>query len=489
MISSEMRRLTAKWSSSTAWPKRLDWIEIKGLRGWMGERFELRYPIMAVVGENGAGKSTILHSATAVYSPSNTPKQLLKGRGQFASDFFPNTAWDTIQGAEIRYQGREGDKPISGTIRKPTKQWLGNATRPLRPVRYIDLSRIQPITARVGYSKLTKTSHTEKSATPFDQYRLARLSQIMGREFDTARMALSDIDEHRQVPVLGHQGASYSGFHQGAGETTITELLQTDLPKYSLVLIDEVETSLHPRAQRRLIRDLAERARELELQIILTTHSPFILDELPFEARAHIALTNQGKRTLIYGVSPEFAMSKIDDVAQYECDIYVEDNRAKTLLTEILAKHAPALASRCQVIPYGAASVGQSLGIMCHNLKFPRKSIVFLDGDQAASIGCIQLGDDAPELLVFEGLRKSAWNKLSERLGRQYSEVADALSQAMLLGNHHDWVNYAASRLMLGGEIVWQAMCAIWAETCLNPQDAKKVTQPVDDLLIGVIVS
>ena len=87
---------------------------------------------MAIVGENGSGKSTILHSATAIYTPTNTPKELLKG-SQFASDFFPNTAWDKITGAEIKYQGREGDRPISGIIRKPTKQWLGNATRPERP--------------------------------------------------------------------------------------------------------------------------------------------------------------------------------------------------------------------------------------------------------------------------------------------------------------------------------------------------------------------
>jgi predicted ATPase len=483
--SNEIRRLTAKWNSATAWPKRLDWIDIKGLRGWTGQRFELRYPIMAVVGENGVGKSTILHSATAVYTPtSTTPKQLVKGRGQFASDFFPNTTWDQIKGAEIRYMGREGDKPISGTIRKPTKQWLGNSTRPTRPVRYIDLSRIQPILARVGYSKITKTAHQEASSTPFDKYRLARLSQIMGRDFDAAKMALTSIDSVRTVPVLGHQGASYSGFHQGAGETTITELLQTDLPQYSLVLIDEVETSLHPRAQRRLIRDLAERARELELQIILTTHSPYILEELPFEARAQVSINPAGGRTVIYGVSPEFAMTKMDDVAQFECDVYVEDKRAQTMITEVLAKHAPALISRCQIIPYGAASVGQSLGIMVHNKRFPRPSVVFRDGDQGDAIGCIRLADDAPERVVFESLKAADWKKLNDRLGRDHAAIADALSQAMLLSNHHDWVNHAASPLMLGGDIVWQAMCAIWADTILNAQDAKLIVQPIEDALL-----
>ena len=90
-------------------------------------------------------------------------------------------------------------------------------------------------------------------------------------------MALSDIDDKRFVPVVSKEGISYSGFHQGAGETTITELLQADLPKYGLILIDEIESSLHPRSQRRLVRDLAEMCRERELQIIFTTHYPVIL--------------------------------------------------------------------------------------------------------------------------------------------------------------------------------------------------------------------
>ena len=70
------------------------------------------------------------------------------------------------------------------------------------------------------------------------------------------------------------------------------------------------------------------------------------------------------EREIIYGVSPEFAMTKMDDIPQPECDLYVEDVRAQTLLTEVLVVHAPHLIERCQIIPYGAASVGQALGQM-----------------------------------------------------------------------------------------------------------------------------
>jgi hypothetical protein len=66
-------------------------------------------------------------------------------------------------------------------------------------------------------------------------------------------MATPDVESKRLVPVISQHGHPYSGFHQRAGGTTIAELLQNELPRYSLVLIDEVQSSLHPRAQRRLI--------------------------------------------------------------------------------------------------------------------------------------------------------------------------------------------------------------------------------------------
>jgi len=483
--SNEIRRLTTKWRSQTGWPKKLEWIEISGLRGWSGQRFRLDYPIMAVVGENGVGKSTVLQAAASVYKAIGD-KALVKGRGGFASDFFPNTFWDKIKEARIRYSARSGNVTVSGDVRKPTDRWLGNKDRPERAVRYIDLSRILPVAARVGYAKIAKIPHKEASAALFDKYRLGRLCQIMGRQFDSAKMSISSIDAKREIPVLGHHGKSYSGFHQGAGETTIAELLKTDLPPHSLVLIDEIETSLHPRAQRRLVRDLAEKCRERELQIILTTHSPFILSELPFEARAHIVETD-GIRNIVYGVSPEFAMTKMDDVPQYECDLYVEDKRAQAMLVEILFAHAPALVQRCRTIPFGAASTGQALGIMVSQRRFPRPSVIFLDGDQGDSTGCIKLpGDDAPEVVVFNALKEKNWLALATRIGRDFSLVADACNQAMTMSEHHEWVKHAATALRISGDLLWQVMCSEWATECLVPEEAVKITQPIEDVLSGI---
>lgn len=120
----------------------------------------------------------------------------------------------------------------------------------------------------------------------------------------------------------------------------MAEFLQRDFPKHTLLLVDEIETSLHPRAQRRLIRDLAELCRINELQIILTTHSPYVLSELPPEPRGYIML-DSGQREVVFGVSPDFAMTQMDEEVHPECDIYIEDRRAQTLLLESFSDLRP----------------------------------------------------------------------------------------------------------------------------------------------------
>jgi AAA domain, putative AbiEii toxin, Type IV TA system len=334
----------------------------------------------------------------------------------------------------------------------------------------------------VGYAKIAKTKHKEASAKPFNQDQVQRFSAVMGRAYDSAKMALADIDDRREVPVISKFNTAYSGFHQGSGETTIAELLRTDLPRYALVLIDEIESSLHPRAQRRLVRDLAERCREREIQIILTTHSPYVLEELPFEARKYILETKDSKK-VVSGVSPQFAMTKMDDEVYPECDLFVEDNAAKTMLSELLAFHGKEVFPRCQIIPFGAASVGQALGQMVEQERFPRPSLVFLDGDNAPAQGCVLLpGGDAPEQVIFNALRQTAWGDVSARIGRDLSLVADACSSAMTLGDHHEWIRVAANRLKCGGDTLWQAMCAEWAKG-LSTRDAGTILRPIEEAL------
>lgn len=321
---------------------------------------------------------------------------------------------------------------------------------------------------------------------PFDSVRLGRLTQIIGKKYTRAGISVTDAGADKPIPVLEMEGLRYSGFHQGAGEIAAAELLAADYPKYGIVLIDEIETSLHPRAQRRLMRDLARVAREQELQIILTTHSPYVLDELPPEARIYL-LDGSGGKTAVAGVSPEFAMTRMDDEQHPECDLFVEDSRAATLVAEALVATDRDSLSRSKIIPYGAASVGMALGIMASQKRFPRPSLVFLDGDQEKAPGCIILpGDDAPERVVFADLQKKDWPEVAARIGRGAAETIDALNASMSLTNHHDWVKAAGDRLTLGGDILWQALASAWASNCATTEQLQSISQPVRDALDAV---
>src|ERR1700742_3994534 len=102
-LSNEMRRLQAKWTSGGGWPKRLESLEIANIRGWGSQRIDFKFPIVALSGENGSGKSTIIQAAASVYNGRD------RKHTRFASDFFPKTAWDNYRNARIGYTYREGE--------------------------------------------------------------------------------------------------------------------------------------------------------------------------------------------------------------------------------------------------------------------------------------------------------------------------------------------------------------------------------------------
>lgn len=479
-VSPEVRRLQNKWATNSGWPKRLETLEINGLRGWTNQRIDFQFPIVAIVGENGSGKSTIIQCAASVYQ-SDAIKDTY-----FPTDFMPDTTWEKVQAATISYSIREGTSSKPGTLRKTAVRWRGYSSRPKRAVEYIDLTRVQPVSERTGYSRLANPQIKEVGIEPWEAKKLSRLSQIMGRTYESARMAITETDQKKKVSVLQANGHPFSGFHQGAGETTMSEFLDFNFPSTSLVLIDEIETSLHPRVQRRMIRDLAEQCRLNDVQVILTTHSPYVLDELPLEARIYILKQEDGTRQIVTGVSPEFAMTKMDEENHPECDVFVEDAAAEVMVGEILVTHKPSLWDRCLGIPYGSAQVGYALGQMAAGNRFPRPTCVFVDGDQEQRPGCSALpGGEAPERVVFRDLEKKNWANLSARLNRGFADVADACKQAVTYNDHHDWVRHAANKLLVSGAVLWQAMCSEWAISCLASDEAETVILPIEHAIIG----
>lgn len=457
--SDEMRHLETKWASRSAWPKWLEWVQITNIRGFSGQRIRFDFPIVAIVGENGSGKSTVLQSAACSYRNGGA------GRSWFPTEFFPETAWDSSRDVEIQFSYREGvgNPPKSGLIKKPTKRWLRQPGRPSRIVHYIGLERLQPVSTRVGYARIAKTRHIEKSHKEFSAEDLKRMSFVMGEDYEYVRMAISSVDDTRIIPVMSKNHNVLSGFHQGMGELTAGEWINRNIEKYSLVIIDEIESSFHVRAQRRLMRDIANIAKEKECQFIISTHSPTVLDMIPIYARNYI-LKVKNDREIVNSVTPQFAMTKMDDEIHEDCEVFVEDERAKAWLTEIVSRYAPDLLFRINIIPYGSANLGMALGELVKGKRLPRPTVVFLDGDQEKREGYGLLpGGDNPERVVFARLKENNWGQLPERIGRDFADVSSVSNRAMTSPLHKEWVSSVSNQLRYDPDNLWQSFCSEWA--------------------------
>lgn len=463
------------------WPQFLEMVEIQGLRGWTGQSVNFQFPVVAIVGENGTGKSTLLKTAAACYQNRDASKTY------YPSTFFADTHWDRIQNVVLNYRIKRGSDVLSFKISKPSKRWGFPDKRIIRNVYLFDISRTLPLDASAGYAKIARLAASEISTTEIDSEYRKRLSHVLGREYKNARFAFSDVDRKRDVGVLEREFGEISQFHQGAGEDATLDLFRAlqEIPDFSLLIIDEVEASLHPRAQRRLIRFLLWLSRQKRIQVILSTHSPYILEELPQEARA-LLLPGPNGLNVIYGVTPEFAMSRIDEENHPELVLFVEDKESAVLLREVIATQPGSsdLLSKLDLRPVGASNVVQMMGKLSKESRLPFPALGVLDGDSNKTAGTILIpGTLAPERQVFHDLKAISWGNLVSRFGIGAGTLFTILDDAVLEPDHHKWTALVGDKIIKSSASVWEIMANEWAKSCLSPADAARITMEINDHL------
>ena len=299
------RRLRALWDALQGkkphLPSFLSEIHLEGIRGIDDVRVVFDYPVSVIAGGNASGKSTVLFAAACAY----------KVPGAGVKDFVPSTLFPDYR--PRRSLGGRADRKDRITIEfdyatpdgrrsmlwRRSEGWnrsfLGrkNAVQPERPVYLRTLSNLSNPSEVRGVLGMSRLS-TAPCETPLTASQIEFAQQML--PFRYAEVV--NLSSGRKGLLFAAQegGATYSELHMAAGERAILRLSREIAQlEGALVLIDEVEAGLHPWVQQLLMLQLQQLALRNDLQIIVTTHSPVVLDAVPAHGRIFLERDDTGR--------------------------------------------------------------------------------------------------------------------------------------------------------------------------------------------------
>ena len=402
-------------------------IHLEGIRGIDDIRVVFDYPVSVIAGGNASGKSTVLFAAACAY----------KVPGAGVKDFVPSTLFPDYRPKLGRREDEKHEIVIEFDYSTPdgrrsmrwrrSKGWnrsfLGrkNASQPERPIYLRTLSNLSNPSEVRGVLSMSRLS-SEPLESPLTASQIEFAQRML--PFRYSEVVHLSSGSKNLLFAAQEGGASYSELHMAAGERAILRLSQEIAQlEGALVLIDEVEAGLHPWVQQLLMLQLQQLALRNDLQIIVTSYSPVVLDAVPAHGRIFLERDERGRvavRPAYRDVVQDALYGRSGDALNLLC----EDDAAEGILHGIFDVLLPR-----QRIRRESVRIGRDTGASefpAHATAFRKfgqiQSFVFiLDGDKQ---GCdverkIQEGAGsevpvlflpgraAPEVWVWERLRQS----------------------------------------------------------------------------------
>ena len=458
-------------------PHFLTEVHLQGIRGIDDLRVVFDYPVSVIAGGNTSGKSTVLSAAACAY----------KVPGAGVKDFVPSTLFPDYRPRVGAREDEKGEVIFDFDYATPdgrrsmrwrrAKGWnrsfLGrkNARQPERPLYLRTLSNLSNPSEVRGVLSLSRLNSAPRE-TPLTASQIEFAQQML--PFRYAEIVKLSSGSKNLLFAAQEGGAAYSELHMAAGERAILRLSQ-EIAQLdgALVLIDEVEAGLHPWVQQLLMLQLQQLALRNDLQVIVTSHSPVVLDSVPAHGRIFLERDDTGRVTVrpaFRDVVQDALYGRSGDALNLLC----EDDAAEGMLHGVFDALLPR-----QKIRRESIRIGRDTGageFPTHAKAFRKfgqiRNFVFvLDGDKRDSdlegriredagidVQVLFLpGRDAPEVWIWHGLRRDtddaagelglAPGDLSERMTRLdsvYDSASDrpseiAKSKLRSLSEALDW--------------------------------------------------
>ena len=418
-------------------------LSIDGIRGIDDLRVGFDYPVSVIAGGNVSGKSTVLFAAACAY----------KVPGAGVRDFVPSTLFpdyrpnvgDRQDGRprttiEFQYATPDGRRAMRWRRSKAwSRSFLGRqgAKQPERPVYLRTLSNLSnpsEVRSVLGMSHL--------SAAPAEAPLTALQVDFAQRMLPFSYATVVRLSSGAKNLLFAEQasGAAYSELHMAAGERAILRLAaEIAQLRDALVLIDEVEAGLHPWVQQLLMLQLQQLALLNNLQVLVTTHSPVVLECVPEHGRVFLERDDAGKVAVVPAYR-DLVQDALYGRSGEALNLLCEDDAAEGLLQGIFDDLLPRHRVKRESVRIGRDTGAEEFP--AHATAFRKfgqlEGFVFvLDGDKRGSpiAGEIQAqaqrqvpvcylpGDQGPEMWVWQRLQGEGQPVLAAALGIEPGEL------------------------------------------------------------------
>lgn len=352
--------LSEKWGNPAArnglFGNILKSIAVKSIRG-MSVDIEFSWPVTAIAGTNGSGKTTILQLCSAAYVSPNG------GRNYKIGEWVRNALKDETaafsEGSAVSFSFWNDAPVVPIPYRKDRTRWdYPRRNNPERLVQFLGISTFAPRIERKDRLHVFRSQIELKASSPFDANLLVSMSKVLGITYDAGSMQTVGLEKgswNDVLPLVKRGALGYAEPHMGAGEQKVIRLMKAleALPAKSLILIEEPEITLHPDAQRGLAWYFMNLAKRKGHQIILTTHSAELFEALPESARILLSRRKTGV-DVVPSVPSIRAARELSSVVKSNADlILVEDDMAKRFLTDILERFDRTLLINAAIVPIG----------------------------------------------------------------------------------------------------------------------------------------
>lgn len=400
----------------------IDRIDITKFHGFKDVGFKLGTNITIIAGQNGTQKTTLLGLLGQPFSLRLHPlmkdeKPLCGGSywSQYADKFKLSPKFDKKGDHEWTIDSPMEDEPYTvesiyrdksrGIIRFWKKGTHEKNTGYLRyPVIYLSLKRLLPI------GEEPKIHSKQEAFTEEEIALFKRLHNEILISFD--RIVEANVIEGSNKTTLGVTTDSYDWMQNSAGQDNVGKIilallsfkrLKEKYPKSykgGILLIDELDATMYPGSQERLLRVLRRWSNRYRIQVIFTTHSLMLLElgsRLYSEMRQNPKTENQiqlvylekiGENIdILEGVSFHTIKNRLrvntEDERPNKVTVYSEDLETIWVTKSLLKGYLSRLAFINS--PFSCNTLIDLLERKIPTFTFP-ESIIFFDGDVSVDV-------------------------------------------------------------------------------------------------------